>query len=77
VVGVPHPDLGQVLCAAVTDGEAAAEARSRARTDLAPAQRPRRWYLLDELPNTPAGKIDRVRLASMLTTPTEGVRRLP
>ncbi len=76
VVGVPHPDLGQVLCAVLTDPGDLAAARETARSSLEPAHRPRRWFAVDTLPLTPAGKLDRSGLAGRLVPPAEGVRRL-
>ena len=62
VVGVPHPDLGEVLCAVVTDGDSLPVARALSREVLEPSHRPRRWYVAPDLPLTPAGKLDRDRL---------------
>jgi len=76
VVGVPHPDLGQVLCAVLTDAEAAPALRRRAADRLDPAQRPRRWFVTSELPLTTAGKVDRARLAHLLATGARGVHRV-
>jgi long-chain acyl-CoA synthetase len=75
-VGVPHPDLGQVLCAVLTDPGDLAAARTVSRSSLDPPHRPRRWFAVDALPLTPAGKLDRSRLADRLVPPFEGVRRL-
>jgi long-chain acyl-CoA synthetase len=66
VVGLAHPDLGQVLCAAVTDLAALEPLRRSAGDVLDAAQRPRRWFVLPDLPITPAGKLDRDRLAERL-----------
>ena len=76
VLGVPHPDLGEVLCAVVTDPDTAKAARSLARVALSPAQRPRRWFATDTLPLTAAGKVDRLRLRAMLVPPAGDARRL-
>ena len=59
VVGVPHRRLGQVVGAVLTDRSTLARVREAARTDLAPAQRPRLWFHLPQLPVTSAGKLDR------------------
>jgi long-chain acyl-CoA synthetase len=76
LVGVPHPDLGEVLCGLVPDPSAQADLRSAARRTLAPAARPRRWFVLDgPAPLTEAGKLDRARIVEMLST-LEGVSRL-
>jgi acyl-coenzyme A synthetase/AMP-(fatty) acid ligase len=73
VVGLPHPDLGEVLCGVVTDPAALPALRVAARELLDPAQRPRRWFDLPELPLTPAGKLDRAGLTARLIT-AEGAR---
>ncbi len=65
VVGLPHEDLGQVLSGVVTDAAAVAAVRAAAR-HLDPAQRPRRWFTVEHLPLTDAGKLDRRRLAEQL-----------
>lgn len=66
VVGLPHPDLGAVLTAVLTDDRDRAPLQDHARTHLDAAQRPRRWHVVDALPLTPGGKVDRGRLAAAL-----------
>ena len=66
VVGLPHPDLGQVLCAVTTDVGHVGALRRSARELLDPAQRPRRWFEVADLPLTRAGKVDRDRLTTSL-----------
>jgi long-chain acyl-CoA synthetase len=66
VLGLPHPDLGQVLCGVVTDASLIASFRASARALLEPAQRPRRWFEVQRLPLTPAGKLDRHGLEHLL-----------
>jgi acyl-CoA synthetase (AMP-forming)/AMP-acid ligase II len=57
VVGVPHTGLGEVVVAVVQgDGVRRAALEAVARDRLAPAQRPRRWLAVDDLPRTSAGK---------------------
>lgn len=57
VVGLPHAELGQVVAAVVQgDGVSRTVLEHAARERLAPAQRPRRWFAVGELPRTPAGK---------------------
>lgn len=68
VVGVPDPDLGAVLVAVLTDPGDRERLASHARRRLAPALRPRRWQLVDELPLNGAGKVDRVRLGELVRT---------
>jgi acyl-CoA synthetase (AMP-forming)/AMP-acid ligase II len=65
VVGLPHPRLGQVLAAVVTDEGDLAAAREAARS-LVDAHRPRRWFRVQRLPVTAAGKVDRSALAAEL-----------
>lgn len=74
VVGLPHPDLGQVLCGVAPTPQAAAGLRQAAR-DLGPGQRPRRWFVVEDLPLTPAGKLDRAALADLVRASGEDVRR--
>lgn len=59
VVGVPHPDLGQVVAAVVTNPDDVAHLQEVSRRDLAPQQRPRRWFHLESLPLTGNGKVDK------------------
>jgi acyl-CoA synthetase (AMP-forming)/AMP-acid ligase II len=65
IVGVPHPRLGQVVAAVVTTQAGAPRIRARARTELAPAQRPRLWFSVPSFPVTASGKVDRSTLAAM------------
>ncbi len=65
VLGVPHPRLGALVAAVLTDPAALARARAAARTELNPAQRPRRWFALPSLPLTGAGKVDRAAVAEL------------
>jgi acyl-CoA synthetase (AMP-forming)/AMP-acid ligase II len=65
LVGVPHPELGAVLAAVVTDAADRDRLTARARAHLAPAQRPRLWQVAAELPLTDAGKVDRAALAEL------------
>lgn len=76
VLGMPHPDLGQVLCGVVTDVRLGPAMRRRAADVLEPSHRPRRWFVAPALPLTDAGKLDRPRLVEMLSS-GEGVARLP
>jgi long-chain acyl-CoA synthetase len=62
VVATPHPDLGEVVTAVVDAGEpglTARRLRAWARPRLSAEQRPRRWLVVDALPRTAAGKVDR------------------
>jgi acyl-CoA synthetase (AMP-forming)/AMP-acid ligase II len=69
VLGLPHPDLGAVLCAATTDEGSLPELRNAAREVLEPSHRPRRWFVVPELPLTGAGKLDRERLREQVGQP--------
>lgn len=66
VVGLPDERLGAVVVAAVTDPTDVERLRGAARQVLAPAQRPAQWFVVDSLPPTAAGKVDRSALAAML-----------
>jgi acyl-coenzyme A synthetase/AMP-(fatty) acid ligase len=67
VVGVPHATMGALVAAVVPSDADLAGLREAARSGLAPAQRPRAWYRLDELPLTAGGKTDRRALAAAVT----------
>lgn len=64
VVGRPHAELGSVLVAFCTHAHDLEALPPIARRELPPSHRPRRWSQLETLPLTPAGKIDRARLAT-------------
>ena len=67
VAGVPDPEWGQRLCAAVVPAEARApEAvlRAHVRDALGAAAVPKTWLLLDALPLLSTGKTDRQALAA-------------
>lgn len=80
VVGVPHPELGNAVVAAVTlagDILSQPPATDHAisehlRTRLAPAldkhQVPRAVFVVKQLPTLPSGKLDRTNLAEQLST---------
>lgn len=76
LLGVPHPSVGAVLVGVLTDATDLDGLRARARTELSPAQRPRRWYHLHQVPLTAAGKVDRAALASLLASPEQSARSL-
>ncbi|MDY6055217.1 AMP-binding protein [Micrococcus sp.] len=74
VLGVPDPEWGQAVAAAVVPADPVAwgEAQRRrvagvVREALGPAAVPRRWRVLDALPLLPQGKTDRQRLHAMLS----------
>lgn len=76
VVGLPHPGLGAVVAAVLTDAASFSAARSLARERLPEAHRPRLWFHLAEVPLTAAGKVDRAALRSLLVAAGGTVRRL-
>ena len=59
VVGVPHPELGEVVAAVVTDPVQVGTGHTRARSVLSETHRPRVWFVADVLPRTAGGKTDR------------------
>lgn len=73
VLGEPHPRLGHLVTACVEPTqEAALDARvltEAARSGLSPAQRPRKWRLVAELPRTPSGKVRRLGADEAFTLP--------
>lgn len=72
VVGLPHPRLGQLVAAVVTDAADLPGARREARS-LPATHRPRRWFHVPVLPLTPAGKVDRPALTASLPRPAAPV----
>lgn len=66
VVGLPHPDLGKIVCGVVSDAAAIPALRASSRELLDPAQRPRRWFEVPQPPLTSAGKLDRAALVDAL-----------
>ena len=70
VVGLPHPDLGELVTAAVTDAGDVHRLPALAREALTAAQRPRRWVHLDPLPLTGNGKVDRAAVRRALIQET-------
>ncbi|GLW98500.1 fatty acid--CoA ligase family protein [Microtetraspora sp. NBRC 16547] len=80
VVGMPHHSLGQVVTAVIVpDAElppTGSILRQHAAARLAPAHRPRRWYSVNQMPLTPAGKPARGRVRQGLADGTLGARTL-
>lgn len=66
VFGVPDPDWGQRVCAAVVGSASAAELTAFARAVLAPAKRPKDYVHVAELPMTATGKVQRDALPGIL-----------
>lgn len=63
VFASPHPSIGEVVALAVTEPRDADTLRAAAAHLLPTAMRPRRFAVLDALPLTSAGKVDRRALA--------------
>ncbi|MDF1561756.1 MAG: AMP-binding protein [Deltaproteobacteria bacterium] len=69
VVGLPDPEYGQVVAAAVVarPGTSAEALEAHLREHLGGHRRPRRLVQLESLPLTPSGKLDRPALRKLLT----------
>jgi acyl-coenzyme A synthetase/AMP-(fatty) acid ligase len=65
VVGMPHPELGEVVAAVIEEGGQVAAAHACARAELPGTQRPRLWFVADPLPRTPADKTDRAAVRAL------------
>jgi long-chain acyl-CoA synthetase len=63
VYGVPDPDWGQRVCAAVVGSVDESALASYAREHLAPPKRPKSYSFRDKLPRTLTGKVLRTELA--------------
>ena len=66
VFGVADERWGQRVCAAVVGGAAPEDVLAHARAHLAPYKRPKEVHVLDELPRTSTGKVQRTRLPDVL-----------
>lgn len=68
VVGIPHPELGEEVAAAVTlragSNATGDDVRQFVRERVAPYKYPRVVWLMDELPKGPTGKILRREVRS-------------
>ncbi len=62
VYGVPDPEWGQRVCAAVVGAVTEATLVEFAREHLAPPKRPKTWTFRDALPRTLTGKVLRGEL---------------
>ena len=76
VLGLPHPDLGQVVAGVLTEAADLEPVRMRSRDALPVTHWPRRWFHVAELPLTAAGKVDRAALCSLLVSPWADRMRL-
>lgn len=65
VVGVDDATWGQRVCAVAVGAVTTEELRTYATTHLAPYKRPKNILILDSLPVTHSGKIDRMRVAAL------------
>ncbi len=63
VFGVPDPDWGQQVCAAIVGPAAPGDLYRHAAERLAPYKRPKRYVTVDAIPHTATGKVRRGRLA--------------
>ena len=66
--GIPHPTWGEEVAAAVVLGGAATEAELIAycRDRLADFKRPKKIYIVDSIPRTATGKVQRLNVAAAL-----------
>jgi long-chain acyl-CoA synthetase len=69
VLGVPHAELGEVVAAVLTDPDDRGPAGQAAVERLDPAQRPRLWFHVPELPVGTTGKVDRAAVARLVERP--------
>jgi long-chain acyl-CoA synthetase len=69
VFGLDDERWGQRVCAAVVGTTDVAGLASYARERLAPAKRPKDWFLLDALPRTSTGKVRRLDLPGLVAGP--------
>jgi acyl-CoA synthetase (AMP-forming)/AMP-acid ligase II len=78
VVGLPHTSLGEVVAAVLVARPGAAlqgaSLRRHAAHELSPSHRPRRWFAVDHLPLTEAGKVARYAVRQALLEGTLGAR---
>jgi long-chain acyl-CoA synthetase len=66
VFGVPDPEWGQRVCAAVVGEVRPDSLRAWARERLGPAKRPKQVLLVDALPHTDSGKLRRSDLTGLV-----------
>jgi fatty-acyl-CoA synthase len=70
VIGLPDERVGEEVAAVVRPAPGAAidpeEWRTFAREALAGAKVPRRWFVVETMPTTPSGKIQKFRLPELI-----------
>ncbi len=66
LVGIPHPVVGEVMGCALSRADDIEPLRSWAQANLAPAERPRAWAVIEHLPLNAAGKLDTAALATLI-----------
>ena len=73
IVGVPHPDWGEmvVACVVAEKGTSEAEIMEMCRAKLAPYKRPKQIKFLDALPENQIGKVVKRELRDMLMRETK------
>jgi long-chain acyl-CoA synthetase len=76
LVVVAAPRFGRVLAAVLTDDRDHAPLLRLARARLEGAHRPRLWYRIDDLPRTPAGKVDQEAVRDLVAHESSRVQRL-
>lgn len=72
VIGVPHPQWGVEVVAVSDEPGPLDSLRAWVRAELPVVAAPRRLVVLDRLPRTPSGKVDRRRLQADLIEPEGG-----
>ena len=68
VFGLPDPEWGQRVCAAVVGPADPAALKTFAAEHLAPPKRPKQYFGLEDLPHTATGKVRRLELADRLAS---------
>jgi acyl-CoA synthetase (AMP-forming)/AMP-acid ligase II len=68
--GIPDANYGQEIAAAIIAREDAAptedDLAAWCRQELGPYKTPRRWFIVDELPKGPSGKVQRLKLVDLI-----------
>lgn len=79
IIGLPDALLGETVCAVVLprhadNGTLISELTAVCTRDLAPFKVPQVWKIVDELPRTATGKIQKAALRDRLSLPVEACR---